>query len=160
MDDIKRVEDIIESIFNGLSGMDAIKKHGMGRQHFYKLLEKYPQLASNYARAEKASADMIVDDILAIADSDVNPIKARNQIDARKWIASKRAPKKYGDRLDVNIEHAIDLTQAIEAASKRIALPNSYLNTELTTQHIETIDITPNNNTGLEHVDDGSDLFD
>lgn len=45
------------------------------------------------------------EEIVIIADSCTDPHKARLQIDARKWYASKLAPKKYGDKLDLNANH-------------------------------------------------------
>lgn len=154
MDAINKVNAVISSIFDGLTLVNALKLHDCSASMFYKTLEKYPESQLQYAYAEKFIADVLAEEIISIADTEENYGKARNQIDARKWLAGKRAPKKYGDRIDVNVEGSIDLTHAIDAASKRIALPNSYLNTELTTQHIETIEITHDNNTGYKPVSD------
>ena len=70
-----------------------------------------------YSFAREAQADSLVDDILLIADEARNDWMKRNgenatgyqengealrrsalRIDARKWLAGKLAPKKYGDR--------------------------------------------------------------
>ena len=70
-----------------------------------------------YIRAREAQADSLVDDILSIADDARNDWMKRNgenatgyqengealrrsalRIDARKWLAGKMAPKKYGDK--------------------------------------------------------------
>ena len=72
-----------------------------------------------YARAREDQADTLADEIIAIADEqhevvsetgkvfdpEVNRDKLR--VDARKWIASKLKPKKYGDKTEV--EHTGDL---------------------------------------------------
>jgi len=42
-------------------------------------------------------------EVLEIADTTDDPQKARLQVDARKWIASKLLPKVYGDK--VSHEH-------------------------------------------------------
>ena len=60
--------------------------------------------AEKYARARTAQAEHYAAEIIHIADTTDDPNKARLQIDARKWYASKLAPKNFGDRLDV--EHA------------------------------------------------------
>lgn len=83
------------------------------------------EFREQYARAREAQADAIVDEMLDIADDATNDYMERKtedeqspgyvlngehvqrsklRIDARKWVASKLAPKKYGDKLDV--EHA------------------------------------------------------
>lgn len=77
-----------------------------------------------YARAREAQADVIFDEIIEIADDGTNDFvdrmrqdggttaafdaehvqRSRLRVDARKWVASKLAPKKYGD--DVRLRHA------------------------------------------------------
>ena len=53
-----------------------------------------------YAHAREAQADHYADEIVAIADGVVNdPQRDRLRVDARKWYASKLAPKKYGDKV-------------------------------------------------------------
>ncbi len=77
-----------------------------------------------YARATAARADAIFDEILEIADDGTNDFvekrrqdgstetaldtehvqRSRLRVDARKWVAAKLAPKKYGD--DMRLRHA------------------------------------------------------
>lgn len=59
------------------------------------------ELSDKYARAREAQSDKFVDEIVAIADEAEDPQLARLQIDARKWVAGKMRPKKYGDKIDV-----------------------------------------------------------
>lgn len=55
--------------------------------------------AEQYARARDAQAEHYADEIVRIADEAEDPAKGRLQVDARKWVASKLLPKKYGDKL-------------------------------------------------------------
>src|SRR6516162_3151104 len=55
------------------------------------------------ARAEE-QADKLAKEILELSDKieDDNPVKvqrARLQVDSRKWLAARLAPKKYGDQV-------------------------------------------------------------
>jgi hypothetical protein len=74
------------------------------------------QHSDQYARAREAQADKLAEDILAIADDGSNDTymtddgeqtnhdviaRSRLRVDARKWLAGKMAPKKYGDKLAV-----------------------------------------------------------
>ena len=63
-----------------------------------------------YARARELGWDSIAEEIIEIADepceTQVEVSQARNRIDSRRWLLSKIAPKKYGDRLDVS--HSAD----------------------------------------------------
>ena len=69
----------------------------------FRWLGKYEEFRDQYARAKEESAELFADEIVNIADSTDDPQKARVQIDARKWVASKLKPKKYGDRVQQEI---------------------------------------------------------
>lgn len=70
-------------------------------------------LHQQYTRARDQMHDVMADEILVIADSPA-PLDAsgrvdngmvqlmRLQIDTRKWLLSKLAPKKYGDKLEIS----------------------------------------------------------
>lgn len=85
---------------------------------------KYPKFTELYARAKEAQADLLVEQMMEIADTEHrdllegefgmqgNPTavqRDRLKIDARKWAASKLAPKKYGDK----VEHSGSLDVAV-----------------------------------------------
>ena len=103
---------------------------------FYKWLREKPGLAERYTRAREAQADTIFDEILEIADDGRNDWMARKEgedeievlnhehvqrsrirIDARKWMAGKLAPKKYGDKL--TLDASDDLTDRFARAMSR-----------------------------------------
>ena len=85
----------------------------------FRWLEQNEPFREKYARAREAQADFLVEQCLEIADTPMEGVRIeesadgtktvredmlghrRLQIDARKWFASKVAPKKYGDKLDV-----------------------------------------------------------
>jgi len=71
-----------------------------------------PDLAADYARAREDLLEMMASDLLDIADRPVGSTESggtdsgavadkKVQIDTRKWLLSKLAPKKYGDRLEL-----------------------------------------------------------
>ena len=75
-----------------------------------------------YARAREAQADFYAESIIQIADDGANDTymdddggvkvdqdviaRSRLRVDARKWYASKLAPKKYGDKLQQELSGA------------------------------------------------------
>lgn len=59
------------------------------------------EFRSQYAQAREMAADSHADDVVDIGDTEPDPAKARVRIDARKWAASKMAPRKYGERLEL-----------------------------------------------------------
>ena len=73
----------------------------------YGWLRSQPAFSEAYARAREDQQDTFVAQILDIADTETDPQRARNRIDARKWHAAKTAPRKYGEKLEIDatIEH-------------------------------------------------------
>lgn len=81
-----------------------------------KWLNDFPDFAKQYARAREAQADALADEILDIADDGTADTiigedgverinqevvaRSRLRVDARKWYASKLAPKKYGEKIE------------------------------------------------------------
>jgi hypothetical protein len=73
------------------------------RSTVFRWLAKHEDFRANYARARIIQAEVMIDEITAIADSataeDYNP--ARLRVETRKWIASKVLPKVYGDAMQL-----------------------------------------------------------
>lgn len=78
--------------------------------------ESHAKFREQYVRAREAQADKLADEILSIADDGQNDTyltetglatnhdviaRSRLRVDARKWLASKMAPKKYGEKLEL-----------------------------------------------------------
>jgi len=95
--------------------------------------------SDQYARAREEQAESLVDEIVSIADEEVTTVRAdkhgskpdiqdgetaltevvfdsvavaRNKlrVDARKWVASKLKPKKYGDRIQQDVTGTLTVT--------------------------------------------------
>ena len=84
----------------------------------YSWLEKYPTFAEKYTRAREKQADLFAAQIVTIADNATDANLARLQMDARKWAASKMAPKKYGDRTMTEVTGADGGAIKTEGTSK------------------------------------------
>lgn len=103
------VDKICELIANGMSLRAVCSQEGMPSAFTVcKWLSENEEFSKQYARAREEQADSFADEIIDIADS-VAPeagevAKAKLQIDARKWKASKMAPKKYGDKQEIDVK--------------------------------------------------------
>ncbi len=74
-------------------------------------LGKYPEFSEQYTRAREAQAEAHADRIVEIADDDtLDPNHKRIMVDARKWVASKLKPKRYGDKAEVEHSGNVGLT--------------------------------------------------
>lgn len=108
-------DEICNRIANGESLVSICRDGEMpNAATVYEWLKKQPEFADRYARARETQADVLADEIVAIADDyspdrDVQRDKLR--IDARKWYASKLKPKVYGDRqqIDANVDASLQV---------------------------------------------------
>lgn len=89
----------------------------------FKWLIEHKEFTEQYTRAREAQCDAFVEEIIEISDDTANDTlvteygakpnaewinRSRLRVDTRKWLMSKLAPKKYGDKLDLN--HAGEVT--------------------------------------------------
>lgn len=112
-------EKICDEIATSDIGLVHICKHnGLNAKTFYDWIKADIELSNKYARARELQAEYLADQILSIADDVSNDTiiddetgresanhewinRSRLRVDARKWIASKLFPKKYGDKVDL-----------------------------------------------------------
>lgn len=92
----------------GNSLRSVVKRDDMpSHTAIYEWLAKYPSFAEQYARAKTDSGDSDADKIEEIAErvlrGELEPQQARVAIDAYKWTAGKKRPKKYGDKVQQDI---------------------------------------------------------
>jgi len=113
-------DKICERISTSSRGLRSIcKELGISTQTVLNWLnnEEYKDFFVHYARAKQMQADLLVEEILEISDDSTNDTeytefgekenkewvnRSKLRVDSRKWIASKLAPKKYGDKLELS----------------------------------------------------------
>lgn len=85
----------------------------------YRWLEENISFRQMYVRAREAQADREFDEAkqVATAATPETVQVARLQVDTIKWRAAKLAPKKYGDKIEVEHSGAIDLRAQFLAMS-------------------------------------------
>jgi hypothetical protein len=117
----KKTPGIITAICAGIAVGKSARvmcvEQNIAQPTLWKWLNEDVEFSKQYARAKEDCADYLAGEILEIADTPVRGLKTttkangevetvegdmiehrRLQVDARKWYASKLAPKKYGDR--------------------------------------------------------------
>lgn len=92
--------------------------NGIKHETWFGWLGKHEYFDKQYARARDASADMFETEILqeAMAVSPEMAGASRVKIDALKWVAARRAPKRYGERVAVDHGGSIGIEQLITGA--------------------------------------------
>ena len=99
----KKGDAICSLIASGESVRSIAQRKDMPAEStIYLWLANEPAFSEKYTRAREQQADVYAQEIVTIADDAEDAQIARLQMDARKWAASTLAPKKYGDKLDLN----------------------------------------------------------
>lgn len=112
--------EILERIVSGESLRSIVKDDHMPViSTVFRWMSHNEEFSKQYARAKEEQAEMLADEIISISDEEQTLVKthdggttevtfdsvavARNRlrVDARKWVASKLKPKKYGDKLEL-----------------------------------------------------------
>lgn len=126
-------EEICEALASTPRGLDWICARNEGfpsARTVNRWLAVHEEFRQNYAHARERQADLLFDECLEIADdtsSDTKMVgregaeteacdsewisRSKLRVDTRKWMAGKLAPKKYGDKVDVNHTGAVDFRQ-------------------------------------------------
>ena len=112
--------DLIDRICERLAGGESLvaiceDDEMPARSTVFKWLDENKEFSDRYVRAREAQADLLAEEIIKISDDGLNDTyeiepgvrgvnhdviaRSRLRVDARKWMASKLAPKKYGDKV-------------------------------------------------------------
>lgn len=119
------VQGVLDRMLEGVTLRDALKEYQLEPKKFAQALQGDRNLSLAYVRAQELRSDLLVDEALTIADTEQDAARARNQIDIRKWMASRLHQKKWGDRVDLNVTQTIDIGSTLAEARARL-LPVSY----------------------------------
>jgi len=128
-DRTKIADMVLEGMRSGLSCFKACAVAGVHSSTFNDWINADAALAVRYAGAREALIEKMANELLEIADTPVGSTdsgatdsgavqKQRLQVDTRKWLLSKLAPKKYGDKLELSgdKENPLHVKQTIDAS--------------------------------------------
>jgi len=105
-------QSVLQWMRDGMSAFKACQAAGVPQSTFNRWVDADAKLAEDYAHAREDLIERMANEVLELADSEVpetgdgkrdwQAIQQRKlQVDSRKWLLSKLAPKKYGDRLEL-----------------------------------------------------------
>lgn len=111
--DRRKIADLVlAGMRSGMSAFKACQVAGVNQSTFNLWLNDDAELAADYARAREDLIERMAQEVLELSDSDVGlqpdgkrdwaaVQKHKLQVDTRKWLLSKLAPKKFGDKLEL-----------------------------------------------------------
>lgn len=131
-------ERIIAVALEGRPFKEIAAAVGIGVRTLFTAMED-AQFRSALIQARDNGIDVLVDEIMTIARDEEMPVdRARLLCDNIKWIAARRAHKRYGDRLDVSVNGSIDIASTLTEARSRIMQPMRNLDDVTDVQIVDT----------------------
>ena len=95
-------KEICRLIENGITLIEICKLEGMPDiSTVYDWQDSHPDFSERYARARQRQADTLASMVMTEAFNSHDAQIGRLRMDALKWTASKLAPKKYGDKVEL-----------------------------------------------------------
>jgi hypothetical protein len=134
---------ICSELAEGKSLRQILKAEDLpGQTTVFRWLAEKPEFEKQYAHAREAQAEKLADEIIDIADDGTNdygfkesedtdgegakPVflpeqvqRSKLRVDARKWVASKLHPKKYGDYQRIDAQVSVSIADRLKEARER-----------------------------------------
>ena len=111
----KMTDAVQAEILTRISTGESLKKicsdkHLPAAQNVFMFIYSNSEFRDNYEAARREQADWHAEGLIDIADDDTGDTQRdRLRIDTRKWVMSKLLPKKYSDKIDVDMKQEVDL---------------------------------------------------
>ena len=125
---------ICQAVAEGESLRNAAFSRGIAHSTFLLWCQERPELADQYARAREAGADLEFDGLTQLSDAEperddkgrIDPAWVAHQklkLDTRKWTLARKAPKKYGEKVEQTLQGPGG--GAIDIITRRVVDPKS-----------------------------------
>jgi hypothetical protein len=143
---------------HGIKKLCKLNKHWPSHDTIYRWLANNIEFSDLYARAKRLQIEVIIDEILEIADDTSNDSiineedgrltinhehinRSRLKIDTRKWLAAKLCPRLYGDKDDafVNLRFPSDIKNANSLLPMSTEVFRALGNQEITPGQAKTL---------------------
>lgn len=126
----EKIEAVCSRIEVGSTLNAACAAEGISVRAWLRFMDANEEAAREYSIALKARAEHFEaehDRIAATAKDKDSAAAARVQLNALEWKMSKLAPSRYGERLDVAVEHKVSLADVMERRRRKLLEENERL---------------------------------
>lgn len=119
----------------------------------------------SFARALDRGLDGLADSLIDMCDDETIAAHVlRQKSDNIKWLLARRAAKRYGDRLDINVNQTVDIGGALIEARKRAPLLSGRNHESLPdvqdTEYTELITLSATDNASVpSNPGEADDIF-
>ena len=118
--DADTAEQILDMIATGRNWADIETEAGVSARSVQRWADARPDFQLELDAAKRAGAEHLAS--LDPLHNEPDAQRARVRFERNKWLASKWGSEKYGDRISVEVEHRLDLSNALASARARLAV--------------------------------------
>ena len=107
--------EVQAEILKRISTGESLRKicsndHLPNAKNVFSFIYTNDEFRNKYEASRREQAEWLGEEIVDIADNDTGDTQRdRLRIDARKWVMSKMLPKKYSDKIDVDMGGEVDI---------------------------------------------------
>jgi len=114
-------QSFLKFLYEGRTKNEAVAFCRINPAVLFFVMKENPEFKADIEAAEGFHADMAVDKLENLQDEIDDPLMLRAVSDNIKWIAERRARERYGAKIEMNVNHTVNLREALDAGIKRIA---------------------------------------
>jgi len=112
----------IEAAIQGKGYNEIAKAMGCARRTLVRLRQQYLPFSETLSRARALGLDELFDDIRYIVEDnpDIDHRKIKTKFESTKYYLACSDPRKYGERMNIEITEHVDLKASLAQAKERV----------------------------------------
>lgn len=147
----EQLETALRMAHAGKSLQQIHTELGVSAQYFWEYRRKHPEYNENFSQARDEGYDVLADGLVGITERIPDVQRARLESENMRWLLARRKSRVYGDKLDLTVQHTIDIAAALTEGKRRAAFERPVQTLELP-QRGELINELQRAATGAEPV--------
>ena len=108
-------------------------------QDLHSTLNQNDDLMTRFRNTLQFRASLHISELIEVADTELDPYRAKVRIDARKFYAERLDPERYGNRFDMKVTHEVSIQAALTEAKQRAEISLNDTQYKNVTQSVDII---------------------
>lgn len=144
-------EAILDIVSQGGTLKEIERKTGVKTSPLFLHRRKSKTFEQRYISAQEQGFEHDADKLKTAHEDIPDPLRARLFSENNRWLLSRRAAHRYGDRLDITVGQTVDMTQALIDARKRAGHSVEYFDTDILVEATKKIERIAHDNTNSDN---------
>jgi hypothetical protein len=106
-------------------------------------MQEKPDFSREIEKARGVRARALAEDTISISDDEVDAQRARVKVQTRQWLASRYNRQEFGDRMDIQHNVTLDISDTLRDAQARLLHDSDNLQDLEVIENVEEIEVEP-----------------